>query len=108
MRDSVQINVKDSISVFVPNVFSPNTDGSNDELKVFPSFGVEKILYFSVYDRWGNQLFEVKDFAPQDFKSWDGTYRSVESEKGVYSYMVRVLKKNKKEQWFRGDVMLLR
>ncbi len=108
MRDSVMINVKDSINVFVPNVFSPNLDGTNDELKVFPSFGVEKILYFSVYDRWGNQLFEAKDFTPQDSKSWDGEYRNVASETGVYSYMVRVLKKNKKEQWFRGDVMLMR
>ena len=107
-NDSLNIIVKDLIDVFVPNIFSANLDGTNDDLRVFAGFGVEKIVQFTVFDRWGNQVFEVLNYAPNDIVGWDGTYAGRPLEQGLYTYMVRLLKKNGKEEVKSGGVSMLR
>jgi gliding motility-associated-like protein len=106
--DSLQIVVNDIVEVFVPNIFSNNLDGTNDDLRVFAGFGVGKILQFTVFDRWGNQVFEAKDYSTDDILGWDGSFRGRELEEGVYTYLVKVLKKNAKEEVRKGTVLMLR
>ncbi len=107
-NDSLQVIVNDAVNVFVPNIFSPNADGTNDDLRILAGFGVEKILYFGIYDRWSNQVFEAQDYSPLSLKGWNGTFRDRDVEEGVYTYIVKVLKKNNKEEILKGDVMLIR
>jgi gliding motility-associated-like protein len=106
--DSLQVVVNDLVDVFVPNVFSNNLDGTNDDLRVFAGFGVAKILQFTVFDRWGNQVFEAKNYATDDILGWDGSFSGKNLEEGVYTYMVKVLKKNAKEEIRKGNVLMLR
>src|SRR5690606_17490239 len=60
--DSIFINItedvqpEETLSLFLPNAFSPNGDGQNDQLRIFsqdPSLTVEDI---HIYDRYGNIL----------------------------------------------------
>lgn len=52
---------------FVPDAFSPNGDGQND---IYYLYGVEvQELNFSIYDRWGELVFQSNDIT----KGWDGT-----------------------------------
>ncbi|SVE63417.1 uncharacterized protein METZ01_LOCUS516271, partial [marine metagenome] len=53
--DSVHIRVIHP-EVFIANIFSPNGDGRNDLLKVMGA--KEEDFSFSIYDRWGNRVFE--------------------------------------------------
>lgn len=106
--DSLQITVNDVVDIYIPNIFSNNLDGTNDDLRVFAGFGVEKILQFTVFDRWGNQVFEAKNFATDAILGWDGSFNGKVIEEGVYTYMVRVLKKNAKEEIRKGNVLMLR
>jgi gliding motility-associated-like protein len=46
--------------IYVPNAFSPNRDGRNDELKVI-TVGITAFKYFNVYNRWGQEIFSTKD-----------------------------------------------
>ncbi len=67
-------------NVFVPNTFSPNGDGTNDVLLVR---GNEiKTLYFAVYNRWGQLVFETSDLT----KGWDGVYNGMKTDPVVYAW----------------------
>lgn len=55
--------------LFVPNAFTPNGDGNNEVFYVRSSAPIDN-FYFTVYDRWGQQVFETRD---QNI-GWDGTF----------------------------------
>jgi len=55
--------------IAVPDAFSPNGDGQNDELELFHE-GVSDVEWLT-YNRWGSVIFYTTDLA----KRWDGTYR---------------------------------
>ena len=86
--------------VFLPNVFSPNGDGSND---VFFVRGKGfKSLVFQVYDRWGNKMFETTD----KYKGWDGTKNGKKVEAGVYVYYVKAEFYDGVEKSIEGNVLV--
>jgi gliding motility-associated-like protein len=70
--------------VYVPNAFSPNRNGRNDDFK--PSvFNVKPDNYvFRIYNRWGQKVFETNDLDA----SWDGTYNGVLCEQETYVWSV--------------------
>lgn len=88
--------------VFVANTFSPNGDGINDLLYVRGDW-VEN-LYFAVFDRWGEKVFE----STHQQKGWDGTYRGKPCEQGVYVYYVEVECKGQTRNLLKGNVTLIR
>ncbi|MBL7817487.1 MAG: gliding motility-associated C-terminal domain-containing protein [Saprospiraceae bacterium] len=81
VRDSSQcINRFDSIlvkrkgcKIFIPNVFSPNQDGVNDEFKIFaPSNYIKLIKTYRIFSRWGNLVYEApqKNAPFETFTDW--------------------------------------
>ena len=66
--------------IYVPNSFTPNGDGLNDEFMV-KGAGI-KSFKLSVFDRWGVLLFETDNVT----NAWNGTYRSKELPNGIYVY----------------------
>lgn len=79
------VQVKPSYDVFIPNAFSPNGDGANDEWQVFGNMAGIKQISVEVYNRIGEKVFEGTDI---NFK-WDGKYKGVQSPPGVYVYVAR-------------------
>ncbi|MDP2388261.1 MAG: PKD domain-containing protein [Bacteroidota bacterium] len=106
LLDSVTIyvitNLCDEGSVFVPNTFSPNLDGSNDVLYVRSNFVTD--LYFAVYNRWGQMVFETTDIK----KGWDGIYNGMKSDPGVFGYYLKYKCNNGEESFRKGNVTLVR
>ncbi|MBD3639029.1 MAG: CotH kinase family protein [Crocinitomicaceae bacterium] len=70
--------------VYVPNAFSPNTDGNNDLLELFMGWDVTA-FEFQLFDRWGNLVFSTSTFG--DF--WNGEYKGKKVNPGVYTYALR-------------------
>jgi gliding motility-associated-like protein len=69
----------------VPTAFTPNGDGTNDF--IFPDgWGIKKVLYFRVFNRWGQLLFETDQIKT----GWDGTYNGVPQNMETYIYQVSV------------------
>lgn len=63
--------------VFIPNVFTPNGDGVNDRFTVFSTPEIKEIQRLRLYDRWGQLLYELKNFPPNDVSyGWDGNFRN--------------------------------
>lgn len=89
-------------SVFVPNVFSPNSDGYNDVLRVRGK-GIEK-LQFIIFNRWGEKVFETTDLNA----GWDGTYKGEPVNLAVFVYVLKGEFKNGKLIDEKGNITLMR
>ncbi len=107
----VLVEVDYDRDVYIPNIFSPNNDGRNDDFKVFTGLGVVSIDRIEIFDRWGNQLHVETDLLPSPTGAgkWDGTSRGQPLNPGVYVYIVQVrFIDNETVLTYRGDVTLLR
>ncbi len=81
------LDVKPVITYFLPNAFSPNGDGVNDEFRGSGYFLGMKNFEFSVWNRWGEQIFITND--PSN--GWDGRVNNQGNfvQTGVYVVKVR-------------------
>ncbi len=67
-RDTVMVSLKECMEgLFVPTAFTPNGDGKNDILRAL-IFGNYKKFRFSIYNRWGQVVFDTND----PLRGWDG------------------------------------
>jgi gliding motility-associated-like protein len=90
--------------VFFPTGFSPNGDGENDVLQLESSLEITR-LYWAVFNRWGEKLFE----ADQLSDAWDGTYKGQPQPTETYGYILRVQCEEGQPEYFKkGNVTLLR
>ncbi len=85
--DNFVLIVEQVFDYYVPNTFTPNDDGLND---VFYIFSETDIPYsMSIFDRWGNRVFEGVDLTTNDFtQGWDGRFNGRLVSQGVYSFKV--------------------
>ena len=63
-RIATTVEITNSLcDIYVPNAFSPNNDGINDELKILSQAQASfSILNYKIFDRWGNKLYDVPVF----------------------------------------------
>jgi gliding motility-associated-like protein len=95
-------------NVFLPNTFSPNGDGQNDVF--YPrGNGVINIKSMIIFNRWGEVMYERKNFALNDpTAGWNGTYKGVALTPDVYVYVVEVQCGNNEVFGLKGNVTLLK
>lgn len=91
-------------SVFeVPNVFTPNGDGTNDFF--FPiATGSNTVTDFRVFNRWGQPVYENET----PLTGWDGNFKEKPSSADVYAYVVKYTNALGVEETAIGDVTLVR
>ena len=89
-------------SVFVPNTFTPNGDGKNDILYVRGN--TLKKIYFAVYNRRGELIFETEDIN----KGWDGTYAGKVADPDVFAWYLRATCFSNAELTSKGNVTIIR
>jgi gliding motility-associated-like protein len=79
---NVKIEVEIELNeIFVPDAFSPNSDGINDKVFVRGSI---KEFSFSVFNRWGEVVFRTQNQST----GWDGSFRGKELDAGVFVYYI--------------------
>lgn len=84
--DSSEVTVAIAESYLaVPNAFTPNNDGQNDEFRV--AYRSLREFHIWVYNRWGKLVYESVDPA----KGWDGTINGRPAAVGAYYYVIRAL-----------------
>lgn len=77
--------------VYVPNVFTPESFDVNNRLTVFGGPEVKSINDFSVYDRWGNLVYEAQDFKPNNLDiGWDGRFKGQRVNPSVFTWIGKV------------------
>lgn len=92
-----------SINIYVPKVFTPNNDGTNDVLKPI-LVGISTFHYFSIYNRWGNLIYTTQD--PN--RGWDGTFKGVAQPVETYLWMAEGIDVEGKKIVQKGMVSLVR
>jgi gliding motility-associated-like protein len=106
---SLVVSVEKDRSIYVPNVFTPNSDALNDRLTVYGGKQVEKIVSFIIYDRWGELVFKAEDFLPNDLnEGWDGLFKGKEATGGIYAYLAVVEYLDGEQFSFPGEVLIMR
>ncbi|MBN8677080.1 MAG: gliding motility-associated C-terminal domain-containing protein [Chitinophagales bacterium] len=90
--------------IFFPTGFSPNGDGENDVLQMESSLVITKV-YWAVYNRWGERIFEADSL--DDF--WDGMYKGQPQPAETYGFFLRVQCEEGQPEFIKkGNVTLLR
>ncbi len=103
MKDSIFIKYKIKCGeIYVPNIFSPNQDGSNDGFKVYSR--CLQSIQLSVFDRWGNRVF----YSDKVGESWDGTFNNKPMNSGTYIYRATVSLIDGTVEDLKGTVTLVR
>jgi gliding motility-associated-like protein len=99
--------VKDQIcecEPIIPNAFSPNADGINDEFKPYIKC-ISTFFQIQVFNRGGQVVFVTNDVG----KYWDGTFKNKNAPMGTYYYILKIRGVSDAEVKIRsGSVVLLR
>jgi gliding motility-associated-like protein len=102
--DSVNVLYLECESLIMPNVFTPNGDGTNDIFYIGGNYLKKEKLW--IYDRWGTEIYNSEDVD----RGWDGT--NMNSDKkcaaGTYFYMADVILFEGKHKIVKGYVSLFK
>ena len=98
------LEVTEQYSFYIPNSFTPNTDGKND---LFEAYGTNiTSANIAVFNRWGMKVFEssVMPF------SWNGKKMNSGEDlpQGIYVYTVKLTDKTGHSHSYNGTVALIR
>ena len=105
-EDSVFLYASDcggAEGIFVPNTFTPNGDGLHDVLFVRGG-AIQKLIYFRLFDRWGNMVFESDRLS----EGWNGTYEGKLLSTQTFVYSLQVVCTTGEISERRGNVTLIR
>lgn len=69
---------------FIPDAFTPNNDGNNDDFKIFANCDIQD-FEMNIYDRWGGRVFTTTDWQI----GWTGEYNGNIIQSGVYVYYMK-------------------
>jgi gliding motility-associated-like protein len=98
------IHVLDHFLLYIPNAFSPNGDGLNDEFRIEGS-AIKEVSY-TIYNRWGERIFQSSPEEP----SWNGRFDN-KGEKvpiGIYLYLLKATDKLNEPYYYKGTVEVVR
>lgn len=97
---SVTVPVNDVACLFIPNAFSPNSDGINDTW-VITNAEVYPELDIKVVNRWGRTIYTFFG----TYSPWDGTYNGKIAPSDTYYYSINT---NAGDPIFTGELTILK
>lgn len=96
------IYVFGSNNIYIPNAFTPNQNGLNEEFKVLYKNAKGAVL--NIYNRWGQLIFTSNDVN----KGWDGTFDGNPCQEDVYYYIVDYKTNDNEAKQLKGNFTLIR
>jgi gliding motility-associated-like protein len=103
-----QINTQAGGKVSIPNAFTPNGDGHNDIFYIMGGAEVKIVKSFSVFNRWGQEVFKANNFPPNDPRfGWNGLLNGKPSSAESYVYVAVIEFTDGSEQLYKGSVILI-
>lgn len=103
-EDQVTVRVyKPGADIIVPSAFTPNGDGKNDIVRPL-TFGITKLTYFSIYNRWGQLLYTTTEIG----RGWDGSFNGISQPSGTYVYQALGADYLGNTVYRKGTIVLIR
>ncbi len=107
--DQVTIFVSNERKVYIPNIFSPNGDGSNDFFFVQADRKVTAIPLVQIFDRWGNMVYSTTEMRiNEESTGWDGNSNGTPLNPATFVYRIVVEFTDGKSETIIGSIDLLR
>ena len=105
-EDSVYITVQACVgNLFAPNAFTPNSDGNNDDYRVYAKCA--ELQRLQIFNRWGELVWETTNIE----QGWNGYYKGTLQQPGVYVYLLTysvVNNGNGEVKQMKGSITLIR
>jgi gliding motility-associated-like protein len=101
-QDTVKVEVTFIEGIGLPQAFSPNGDGHNDQL-VVKGLGIAQ-MNFKIYNRYGQLIFETKD----QNHGWDGSFKGKDENPGVFVWVLDYELLNGTRNIAKGTTTLIR
>ena len=80
------LGTSNDCKLYIPNAFSPNDDGINDEFRPLPGSDCTITDYeINIFDRNGSLVFQTADTN----LGWDGNHRNEPAAAAVYYYVLK-------------------
>lgn len=89
--------------IFFPSAFTPNNDGLNDGFGVLGGIGAITKYKLSVYNRWGQLVFQTTDPATK----WFGTYKGVKQDSNLFVWRAELTTQTTAAEQRKGTVLLI-
>ena len=94
----------DPVNLTLPNAFSPNGDGVNDQFCIQGWNDCIQSFRIMIFNRWGEKVFETTDIN----KGWDGTYKGQLMNTDVFVYRLEGKTHDGKGFSLKGNITLVR
>ncbi|NUM32042.1 MAG: gliding motility-associated C-terminal domain-containing protein [Bacteroidetes bacterium] len=99
-----EIKIIPEVLIFVPNAFSPNNKGVDEN----NTFGVTINHYsqfkISIFDRWGHKVY----YSENASERWDGKSGEVKCPTDIYFYNIEILSVSGNTYKYRGTITLIK
>ena len=99
------VQIKESLTFYIPNCFSPNGDGLNDYFG--PEMNGVKLSGYEmdIFSRFGTLVYHTSDLS----KPWDGTVLNKSEEKtpGVYTWIIKIVDLDGASHYYHGTLTLI-
>lgn len=102
---TILVEIKDIITTYIPNAFSPNKNGINEVFNIY-SYGISPNNFeFLIFDRWGKQIFKTNDMT----QGWNGAVNNVGDvvQVDTYVYHLNYQELSGKKRNLIGHITLL-
>ena len=96
------ILIKPDVAFYIPNSFTPNNDGINEEF-LGKGVGIQEYTMM-IFDRWGELLYHTANMD----KGWDGNVNGIPAESGMYVYRFELVDIKNLVHEYSGRVFLHR
>ena len=104
----ISIEVRHDVNIYIPNVFTPNGDGTNDIFTAYGNREVKLVRRLLIYDRWGDAVWQGENFQADGSFGWDGLFRGQPMQPGVMAWVCEIEFADGTTRQFAGDVTLIR
>lgn len=81
----VKVSIAPMGKIYIPNAFTPNSDGINDCFTIQGALG-SPFFELSIYNRFGEKVF----FANNPSSCWDGNFRGLPQPTGSFAYTLKM------------------
>jgi gliding motility-associated-like protein len=98
-KDSVLVSI--IYELYIPNAFTPNGDGRNDEWRI-PGMAIYPEGKVTVFNRWGETVYAAKNYYSHP---WDGTLAGKPAPNGTFVYLIEL---PGRKEIIKGTVTIIR
>jgi gliding motility-associated-like protein len=104
VADNYHIDVTRDFILELPNAFTPNNDGLNDEIKVVANAGIKDELIVNIYNRSGKLIHQLL----RKTEAWDGKLNQVIQDADVYYWIADYETKTGQKRKKTGSFLLIK